>query len=218
MSTIQRAWLADCRHCPRRLASLFAGTTDVIGLGRSFRAQRQFSPHVAEHLLDHRRLARNCQTTSLAVYDQEKAIVRQIASFSSKKFVSSGSAVTRTRDYSALASCQRGRRRTDVWRVQSSHSSTFLNCFLFSSCRSFSSSKSGRKPSGDIHDNEQKKSADTTTSNPTSSLVTSDPPVWTWVERVLPLRWQPYARLARLDKPIGTMLLVRMNKLTTVSL
>jgi len=42
-----------------------------------------------------------------------------------------------------------------------------------------------------------------------SSAVSSDPPVWTWVDRILPTRWQPYARLARLDKPIGTMLLVR---------
>ena len=45
--------------------------------------------------------------------------------------------------------------------------------------------------------------------NGTPSNNSSDPPVWTWVESVLPLSWQPYARLARLDKPIGTMLLVR---------
>lgn len=36
----------------------------------------------------------------------------------------------------------------------------------------------------------------------------SDPPVWTWIDRFLPPPVQPYARLARLDKPIGTMLLV----------
>ena len=46
-------------------------------------------------------------------------------------------------------------------------------------------------------------------SSSSSAVSTSDPPVWTWVDRVLPLQWQPYARLARLDKPIGTMLLVR---------
>lgn len=38
---------------------------------------------------------------------------------------------------------------------------------------------------------------------------TSDPPVWTWVDHVLPSSLRPYARLARMDKPIGTMLLVR---------
>lgn len=37
---------------------------------------------------------------------------------------------------------------------------------------------------------------------------TSDPPVLTWVEKKLPESWQPYARLARIDKPIGTMLLL----------
>ena len=38
---------------------------------------------------------------------------------------------------------------------------------------------------------------------------TSDPPVLTWVENVLPSSLLPYARLSRWDKPIGTMLLVR---------
>jgi len=42
-----------------------------------------------------------------------------------------------------------------------------------------------------------------------SAAKSSDPPVWTWLEQVLPQSWQPYARLARMDKPIGTMLLVR---------
>jgi 4-hydroxybenzoate polyprenyl transferase len=40
------------------------------------------------------------------------------------------------------------------------------------------------------------------------STGTSDPPIWTWVDRYLPKDWQPYARLARLDKPIGTWLLL----------
>ncbi|HEX3410909.1 MAG TPA: 4-hydroxybenzoate octaprenyltransferase, partial [Stellaceae bacterium] len=29
-----------------------------------------------------------------------------------------------------------------------------------------------------------------------------------WVERLLPMRLRPYARLARLDRPIGTWLLL----------
>ena len=36
----------------------------------------------------------------------------------------------------------------------------------------------------------------------------SDPPVSAWVENYLPVSWQPYAQLARMDKPIGTMLLL----------
>ena len=38
--------------------------------------------------------------------------------------------------------------------------------------------------------------------------VTSDPPIVTWVEQYLPKNIQPYARLARMDKPIGTFLLL----------
>jgi hypothetical protein len=43
-----------------------------------------------------------------------------------------------------------------------------------------------------------------------NSNKTSDPPydVKSWVERALPNQLLPYARLARVDKPIGTMLLV----------
>jgi 4-hydroxybenzoate polyprenyltransferase len=36
----------------------------------------------------------------------------------------------------------------------------------------------------------------------------SDPPILTWVDSYLPVQWQPYARLARADKPIGTWLLL----------
>lgn len=221
MATIQRARLAGCRHCPRRGASFFAVVTDVIGLGPSFRAQRQFSPRVGEqHRLDHRPF-RNCRTTiSLVVDDQEKVIVRRFASVNSGTFSPSGSAATRSRDYSVLASCQFGPRRNSVGIGREPcrrHSSPFLNCFLFSSSRSFGSSKHGQKPNSETHGNEQKQISHSTTSHPSSSL-TSDPPVWTWVEQVLPLRWQPYARLARLDKPIGTMLLVRMNQRTRVAL
>jgi 4-hydroxybenzoate polyprenyltransferase len=38
----------------------------------------------------------------------------------------------------------------------------------------------------------------------------SDPPILTRFETILPSKYIPYARLARLDKPIGTMLLVRL--------
>ena len=37
---------------------------------------------------------------------------------------------------------------------------------------------------------------------------TSDPPIWTWFDKFLPDGWKPYARLARMDKPIGTWLLL----------
>lgn len=35
-----------------------------------------------------------------------------------------------------------------------------------------------------------------------------DPPMVTWVDNVLPLSLQPYARIARMDRPIGTWLLL----------
>jgi 4-hydroxybenzoate polyprenyltransferase len=40
------------------------------------------------------------------------------------------------------------------------------------------------------------------------SSKSSDPPILTWVDSYLPAQWQPYARLARADKPIGTWLLL----------
>ena len=43
---------------------------------------------------------------------------------------------------------------------------------------------------------------------PTPPLATSDPPIFTWVDRYLPSQVHPYARLARMDKPIGTWLLL----------
>jgi hypothetical protein len=45
-------------------------------------------------------------------------------------------------------------------------------------------------------------------SNAASQL--SDPPILTWFDAIIPSKFIPYARLARLDKPIGTMLLVRL--------
>jgi hypothetical protein len=44
----------------------------------------------------------------------------------------------------------------------------------------------------------------------TTTASSSDPPIWTWVDQwvLVPLSLQPYAKLARMDKPIGTMLLV----------
>lgn len=47
-----------------------------------------------------------------------------------------------------------------------------------------------------------KEKEDPTTTN------TSDPPILTWVETTLPNYLIPYAQLARIDKPIGTMLLL----------
>lgn len=41
-----------------------------------------------------------------------------------------------------------------------------------------------------------------------SQDITSDPPILTWVDTYLPEPAKPYARLARIDKPIGTWLLV----------
>lgn len=41
-----------------------------------------------------------------------------------------------------------------------------------------------------------------------ANLSTSDPPIWTWIDTYLPSTWKPYARLARMDKPIGTWLLL----------
>jgi len=41
-----------------------------------------------------------------------------------------------------------------------------------------------------------------------TTKITSDPPVLTWVDQFLPPAVQPYARLARIDKPIGTWLLL----------
>jgi hypothetical protein len=52
------------------------------------------------------------------------------------------------------------------------------------------------------------KSSKDNTSISNRSTTTSDPPVLTWVETALPKVLIPYARLARIDKPIGTMLLV----------
>jgi 4-hydroxybenzoate polyprenyltransferase len=43
---------------------------------------------------------------------------------------------------------------------------------------------------------------------PSPASATSDPPILTWVDDYLPTRAQPYARLARIDKPIGTWLLL----------
>jgi 4-hydroxybenzoate polyprenyltransferase len=41
-----------------------------------------------------------------------------------------------------------------------------------------------------------------------STTLSSDPPILTWVDDYLPTSIQPYARLARVDKPIGTWLLL----------
>ena len=47
-----------------------------------------------------------------------------------------------------------------------------------------------------------------TSSSSRCSSATSDPAISTWVNHYLPPSWQPFARLARMDKPIGTWLLL----------
>lgn len=51
-------------------------------------------------------------------------------------------------------------------------------------------------------------SQDESNSSTNSPPLTSDPPILTWVDRYLPAKFHPYARLARVDKPIGTWLLL----------
>ena len=57
-------------------------------------------------------------------------------------------------------------------------------------------------------DDKDKDANENAASISTSSSATSDPPIWTWIDNYLPTGWKPYARLARLDKPIGTWLLL----------
>ena len=185
---------------------------------------------------------RSPQTTTrlLAVDPNEKKVtaVHRIAYSNNVTFAPARSAVpARTRDknmYSApLVVCQqplRGHPSGVVWRWQCSlPSATFWKRFLSYTGRSFSSNNNDNKNENPdssscnthnrCHAGPKQQSAaqptPTSTTTPWLSTVTttSDPPVWTWVERVLPLHWQPYARLARFDKPIGTMLLVSMNLL-----
>jgi hypothetical protein len=68
-------------------------------------------------------------------------------------------------------------------------------------CHSSSSTSTKSTANDDKNSNEPQLSP--------SITKTSDPPILTWVETALPLALVPYARLARIDKPIGTMLLVR---------
>jgi 4-hydroxybenzoate polyprenyltransferase len=58
------------------------------------------------------------------------------------------------------------------------------------------------------HDDEKDRSSKSSSSSANTSAATSDPPILTWVDTYLPVQWQPYARLARADKPIGTWLLL----------
>lgn len=44
--------------------------------------------------------------------------------------------------------------------------------------------------------------------NDVATSATSDPPILTWVDDYLPPSLRPYARLARVDKPVGTWLLL----------
>ena len=57
-------------------------------------------------------------------------------------------------------------------------------------------------------DNSKNKNSDTGTKKDIPGSATSDPPVLTWIDEYLPEPAKPYARLARIDKPIGTWLLI----------
>jgi len=57
-------------------------------------------------------------------------------------------------------------------------------------------------------DNCEHKVTATTTTTTTATSQGLDPPMVTWIDDVLPSTLQPYARLARMDKPIGTWLLL----------
>lgn len=72
--------------------------------------------------------------------------------------------------------------------------------------RSFASQPDKR---GDEHSNRDKQKGEPENDNSNSSSSTnSDPPILTWVDTRLPDSVKPYARLARIDKPIGTWLLL----------
>lgn len=46
--------------------------------------------------------------------------------------------------------------------------------------------------------------------NSTAQYHLPDPPILTWFDAIIPSKFTPYVRLSRMDKPIGTMLLVRL--------
>ncbi|GKY97074.1 hypothetical protein MPSEU_000665900 [Mayamaea pseudoterrestris] len=73
-----------------------------------------------------------------------------------------------------------------------------LRCYPTSSLKSTRVFSSVAPPNGDDEDKQQQQ-------QPRKLL---DPPVITWVDDFLPSSIQPYARLARMDKPIGTWLLL----------
>lgn len=70
--------------------------------------------------------------------------------------------------------------------------------------------QAGSPSPGDDKDSKDKKAkaSSNATNTPSTGSTTSDPPIWTWIDNYLPTGWKPYARLARLDKPIGTWLLL----------
>jgi 4-hydroxybenzoate polyprenyltransferase len=71
-----------------------------------------------------------------------------------------------------------------------------------------SSSSSSPKPSPPHSEDSDNDAVSSSSSSSSSSTTTSDPPMVTWVDDYLPPSIQPYARLARMDKPIGTWLLL----------
>ncbi|KAG7355245.1 UbiA prenyltransferase family-domain containing protein [Nitzschia inconspicua] len=116
-----------------------------------------------------------------------------------------------------------GRKRLR-YRVQSiCHSPTFISWRRsFSTEQNSNSNKDTEEPQFP-----SKKTKNTTTKNTTTTITTtvdddsypmtttnshnsinSDPPMATWVEDYLPVSMQPYAKLSRMDKPIGTWLLL----------
>jgi 4-hydroxybenzoate polyprenyltransferase len=59
-----------------------------------------------------------------------------------------------------------------------------------------------------ISGNNKQKDDDSNISLKSTDASTSDPPMISWVDDYLPTILQPYARLSRMDKPIGTWLLL----------
>jgi 4-hydroxybenzoate polyprenyltransferase len=60
----------------------------------------------------------------------------------------------------------------------------------------------------EVHETSTGKTTNTTSNNNNMMKDNSDPPILTWVDDYLPASLQPYARLSRMDKPIGTWLLL----------
>lgn len=74
--------------------------------------------------------------------------------------------------------------------------------------KSYSTSTIGRKDDTTETKGASKIGMDTSTENGAAKSSTSDPSMVTWVDDFLPPSLRPYAHLSRMDKPIGTWLLL----------